>query len=237
MVMLIGGALGLSDPSASKTMKLKRMRTNQGFTIVELMIALSILSILLITSTVILIQISRWYSKGVNAASLQNVSRNVTSDITSALQFSGTSPTPISGPAAGSGIKWFCLGKVRYSYVEGRKLGVDTSPEPDITTNHVLWRDVMPSAATCNALDITVAGAVPGNEGYEMVGPNMRITSLSLAETPLASGIYTLSLSLAYGDQDLLSATTGWDVGCKGGPGSDFCSTSRQTSTITRRIK
>lgn len=80
-------------------MKITKLnRQTKGFTIVELMIALTVLSTILTMSTVILIQIGAIYSKGVNQANLQNSTRTVVSDLSSDLQFSGNVPQPCIPP-------------------------------------------------------------------------------------------------------------------------------------------
>ncbi|HSX37132.1 MAG TPA: type II secretion system protein, partial [Patescibacteria group bacterium] len=80
-----------------------------GFTIVELMVALSVLSILLVMSTVILIQIGKLYTKGVNQAATQNAARDIINDLSSQLQVSGNAP---DGKTAGV----ICIGNQRYTF-------------------------------------------------------------------------------------------------------------------------
>jgi prepilin-type N-terminal cleavage/methylation domain-containing protein len=150
-----------------------------GFTIVELMIALSILSVLLITTTIVLIQIGALYSKGVNAANLQNTTRTVVADLSAQLQFSEKVPngcTPITTtcyaqthpyPNAADGttetVYSYCIGNTRYSYTLDRELGGDSHTTPQQVTPHVLWRDtVATDASTCPTMDITQADPESG---------------------------------------------------------------------------
>lgn len=161
-------------------MKITRLKSNKGFTIVELMIALSVLSVILVMATVIMISISSLYTKGVNAASLQNTARTVAADVTSSLQFSDEAPSPCSPsdpaaktcsakpvdagdqvprPYSSSGVNVlvyaFCIGSVRYSYVMDRTLGTDSSLTADAITPHVLWRDSIRPSAPCQPLDLS----------------------------------------------------------------------------------
>src|SRR5947209_8682260 len=136
-------------------LKLKDKLLNQtGFTIVELMVALSVLSTILIICTAVLIQIGNIYIHGVNTANVQNTTRTIVSDLTATLQFSGFSPdgcTSISttcyspgppppvdplvhGPFA------YCVGDTRYSYILQKELGTDSD---GVKTTHVLWRDTI----------------------------------------------------------------------------------------------
>lgn len=66
--------------------------SSDGFTIVELMIALTIMSIILVISTIVLIQIGGLYDKGVSGSNLQNTARAIVSDVSSGIQFSGYNP-------------------------------------------------------------------------------------------------------------------------------------------------
>jgi prepilin-type N-terminal cleavage/methylation domain-containing protein len=132
----------------------KKRLNGRGFTIVELMIALSILSVILVISTTVFIQIGRLYTKGVNAANLQNTNRTIMGDVSSAIQFSGAAPsacTPFPAPPPPTAVPItcyatapgpsdfatgpvtvrayaFCIGNVRYSYVLNRELGTDSAP-------------------------------------------------------------------------------------------------------------
>ena len=152
-------------------------RDSRGFTIVELMIALSVLATILVMATVVMIQIGALYSKGVNAANLQNVGRNVIADITGALQFSGNTPYSctagtyscdagqLTGKFSGSGssiaIGAFCVGTIRYSYVLNSEQGTDsaansiTGAAAGYSVPHVLWRDTITQNATCQPLDLS----------------------------------------------------------------------------------
>lgn len=143
----------------------------------ELMIALSVLSTILVLATTIMIRVNALYTKGVNAANLQNVTRNTAEDLASHIQFSGETPfpcdlttvpatcystvTPISGhsnPQDFGGIRVYsyCVGTTRYSYVLNRKLGVDAGVTPNVVTKHVLWKDTMKNTANCYPLDLSV---------------------------------------------------------------------------------
>ncbi len=237
-----------------------------GFTIVELMIALSILSVLLVTSTIILIQIGALYSKGVNAADLQNATRTVVADISGQLQFSGKVPlgcttTPatcyanVNDVDFGAGnaqtlepagtVYSYCIGNTRYTYVLNRELGTDTSKttaHPDTTvTPHVLWRDTLKTDATaCPVLDIAVDNpsdsSTQSGSGYEMLGNHMRLIRFKIEQTPPSSGIYGVDVWTAFGDSDLVASDGSGRPICVGGTGSQFCSTATITTQLTGRI-
>lgn len=143
----------------------------QGFTIVELMIALSVLSVILLMSTIVMINIGGLYDKGVTSANLQNASRNIVADITSGIQFSASPPEACLPPTMtylsrginnycsqdtsskypyqfklnNSGppvyIGAYCVGVARYSFIINAELGLDSST--GINIPYVLWRDTL----------------------------------------------------------------------------------------------
>lgn len=205
-------------------------RTQKGFTIVELMIALTVMATLLAMAAVVLIQVGKLYSKGVNTANAQNASRNIVYNIGSMLQFSGKAPyscTSQAGSAtcaarsASSGSKTvysYCIGTTRFSYILNSRL----SDNPTGTeTRHVLWQDTMSSDAFCYPLDIATAAVpstcAPGtpvgqcgataNSGKELVPSGTRLGRFVIQPISAGSNIYGIDAWLAYGDDDLVDVT------------------------------
>lgn len=232
----------------------KRMLHKQdGFTLVELMIALSIISTILVMSTVLLMQIGRLYTKGVNQANLQNATRNVVNDISSAIQFSGSTPVTCGGSCNATynsvPVSSICIHRVRYTFVLHRELGVDSAANSvagtsaGVNTPHVLWRDTMASEGSCPVLNITSSGlngsGFPTNsssDGYEMVPQHVRLTNFSLAENPSGSGVYEIKAWMAYGDSDLVIENSG-KPSCSGDRGTQFCAISILTTSAAKRIQ
>jgi prepilin-type N-terminal cleavage/methylation domain-containing protein len=163
-------------------MKITRSNTSRnsqaGFTIVELMIALAVLSVLLVMASVIMLQIGKMYSKGVNAAAVQTASRDIVGTISNTLQFSGDepsscSPMPATGAvtcAAHSAVETrpggdnqtvyaYCIGTTRYTYVLGPKLSSTPNAQG---AYHVLWQDKMSSPANTNCYPLNInTAAIP----------------------------------------------------------------------------
>jgi prepilin-type N-terminal cleavage/methylation domain-containing protein len=140
-----------------------KLRTN-GFTLVELMIALSVLSTILVIASVLMFGIGKLYIKGVNQATIQTAARDVMSDVASTIQFSSDTPQIVSTPVTlGSitGVYVNCIGKVRYTFVLNRELGHDNSNDQD--TPHVLWRDTLQNAGSCQAAKIDQAQPATGD--------------------------------------------------------------------------
>jgi prepilin-type N-terminal cleavage/methylation domain-containing protein len=237
-----------------------RPAKEKGFTIVELMIALSVLSVVLLLGTVVLIRIGAIYSKGVNEADLQGATRTIMTDVTSSLQFSGNDPTPscVGGtscvsPSTSRSVSFggtpvtvhaVCIGTTRYSYVLNYELGNDSYTGPDhnqsVDTPHVLWRDTMTGAA-CTPLDLTLDnpdnthdGNSSGN-GYEMAPNHTRLTRFNVTTSASDPGLFNIDVWMAYGDSDLLDLSNSPPT-CNGGTGQQFCAVSTLSTSVARRL-
>ncbi|MDB5184305.1 MAG: hypothetical protein JWN38_113 [Candidatus Saccharibacteria bacterium] len=221
-----------------------------GFTIIELMIALSILSVLLLMVSVVLVQIGKMYSKGTNESSVQSTSRSVISGISSTLQFTGTQPFACSdkpnstdvvtcaantATVSGVTIYSYCMGTTRYSYILNHRLA--SSPTTG-EVRHVLWQDTMGSDANCYPLDITAASPAScptaplpancsylANTGKELIPEGMRLTRFNIGAIG-ASSSYGIDVWVAFGADDLLNTVATKDTSppapnCTAGAGAD----------------
>lgn len=231
--------------------KSKIAPNQKAFTIVELMIATSILSVILVLVTAMMISIGNLYYKGTTQTNLQDNIRNVVDELSQDLQLNGSALiTSINTHTALP--RSYCIGTSRYTYILGRQLS--SSPGSG-QSYHVLWRDTVP-AGTCP--DITgvlfdstaLSSADPGTE---LVSPNSMLTSFSITT---GSSPFTIVINEAYASSDLLcdtgtagdcssisTSTTVWDpnpplgqIICKGLAGTQFCATATLTATVSERL-
>lgn len=234
-------------------------RYENGFTVVELMISLTILSTILLMSTMVLINIGSLFSKGINAANLQNANRNVSSDISSTLQFSGNNPSSCvieTGTYCATGVILaatpqqanvysICIGTTRYSFIMNRALRTDSADPANSPRPHVLWRDRMKTPANCPPLQIndntiladSNTDTTYGN-GYEMYPDRVRLTKFKIKETAPNSGVFSIDTFAAFGDTDLLTAVDPQgNTNCITGFGQQYCGTSRLNVSVSRRAQ
>lgn len=201
---------------------------SRGFTIVELMIALAVLSTILVISATVVINLGLLYTKGLNQSNTQNTARNLMNEIAAQLQQGGAVPQVFtSSPPDGR----FCLGSKRYSYKLNHKL--DGSSDSD----HVMWRDTMSNSATCDPLAaLFVPNPTPN--GTELMSANMRLTELNITDN--SNGTYTVKVTIAYGGNpadgaDDLVQTSGGRTYCLSGAGRQFCAVSSLVQTVAKR--
>jgi len=242
---------------------IRHNNNDNGFTIIELMIAMTILAILLVVASVVMINISTTYSKGVNSANLQNTARTIAGDVSANLQFSNAAPQTVA-PSGSNPASAICIGTTRYTFILNQELGTDpyvsngSGGFMSVTTNHVLWRDTISgNSTTCTPLVInnpinratgispvtsqTIpvvdnSDSNPQDNGYEMMPQHTRIIRFDITPV-LGKDIYTVNIWIAYGDSDLLiQDTSNGHYYCRGVTGEQFCATSDLTTAVTGRL-
>lgn len=201
-----------------------------GFTIVELMIATLVFATILSVITAGVISFSSRYYRGVNASETQNTAQTALDTITQAIQF-GTGTVTTAGLTDG----YFCAGGLNFTFAKGVKYMA--------TGQKGLY--VSPDGGTCSGAQTT--------GGRQLLAKNMRITNLAVSPTG-SSGLYSVELTIAYGDNDLLCNAAVYgdctgstlhtdadlanmpNVTCRSGAGSQFCAASRLTTTVQKRV-
>lgn len=227
---------------------IKKLKSSDGFTIIELLIATAVLSTILVMITIIMINIGHLYYKGLNQARVQDNTRAVADDIAQHLKL-GDNFFHVGSGAKGA----YCLGSTRYTYVLYRQI----SDSPDATqTRHALWRDANPATGSCPSTLLDMSVNNPSAGGAELITPNARLTAFLITGT----STYTITVKEAYGDNDLIcdiglvgdctfdgvsphmvavvsgGTPPAGDIRCKGKRGDQFCATAGLTTTMVRRL-
>jgi prepilin-type N-terminal cleavage/methylation domain-containing protein len=222
----------------------------RGFTIVELMIALTVMATILLISTIVLINLGSLFSKGTNQAHVQNATRNLINDVVGQIKLGPNTPiAPIPSPAptftadmtAGSpsGVSVVCVGKQRFTYVLNSELGAPGA------VKHVLWRDTLKDSSTCQPVANFMTSDDPSDSpadptavtgsGSELVPTHTRLTKFGIKTDASAPDTWQVDITLVYGDSDLLTYD-GTNVLCKGGSGDQYCAAAALSGTATQRL-
>jgi type II secretory pathway pseudopilin PulG len=236
-----------------------------GFTIVELIIATLIFSVILLLLTAGIIQITHSYYKGVIETNTQNVARNIVESIGQAMQFSkGTVQESCAGgscdilnpcnPAGSCTSGVVCEGNISFSYILSKQLTDSSSPGPTQTNSAMRQNAISDTGSCLYGTDFQTT------TGTEMLSPNMRLTKLTvqcvnpdLINNQCPSRLYRIDARVVYGDDDLLCSPsapggndcsltttsthlTNDDLTCKTQDGSHFCAVSEISSTVERRL-
>ncbi|HEY1064067.1 MAG TPA: type II secretion system protein [Candidatus Saccharimonadales bacterium] len=229
---------------------------NSGFTIIELLIATAVFSVVLLVISAAIIQIGRLYYKGITSARTQEVARSVMNDISQAIQFNvgqveEIGPPSFSNANDNGNSRAICVATQQYNFVYGQQR---------TNTRHALVSREVPSG--CLGMDAqAMDGSVTGNE---LLGDKMRLANLVVERQAGADNAYKVTVRVVYGDSDLLcdpSATTGkasctstdgWNesigtdaaaiagtrnLSCKNiRSGTQFCAASELSTIVKRRL-
>lgn len=218
------------------------MKTPQkGFTIIELLIATTVFSLVLLLATAGIMHVTKQYYQGVVQARVQETLRTVVDEIGESIRFSNADLSiPVSMPSQtqyGDGdpgrFGYFCMGAKRYSFVIDRQLKSGGSNETNRHSRHVLWVDQPSGASPCNSI-ADLNSSPPTTDGRELLSENMRLTKFSIMDAGVpSSGTYKIDVGIAYGDDDLLEPTT---RKCKVEAGSEFCAYAEMSVIVTKRL-
>jgi prepilin-type N-terminal cleavage/methylation domain-containing protein len=103
-------------------------RNNRAFTIVELMLAMSVLSMLLLAIAMLVIQIGQIYNKGVTLKSLNQAASVVSKDIQSTLGQADASAVKVVASLPGTnGSGRMCTGTITYAWNTARDTSAQVS--------------------------------------------------------------------------------------------------------------
>lgn len=185
-----------------------------GFTIIELMLAMSFVSVLLVSVAMLTIQISRQYTSGVTMKEINQAGAEISDDIRRTLAASTAAEIKFATKNDG---KTFILCSGQYSYIANNPElvngsgGVMINSAPQVPARLVKVRD--PNGAYCNAPSIAPLPAdistelLAGDRSLVVrnfaISPTTAPTSGSLVDDYKAGRmIYTVSLAISTGASD-----------------------------------
>jgi len=201
----------------------------KGFTIIELLIATTVFSVILLVATTGVIRIGQTYYKGIIQARTQETTRAVSEELTRSLQFNGSGVVRFPPPDDNK----ICLGNVRYTHHVGVKVTGNSGG--------LIAHDI-PQGENC------IASA--GTNQRQLLGENMRLLKFKVDEAD-SSGLIKVQVRIAYGDADLLTAyppnasegspplaSPGLEnAACQlGTSASSFCATARLDTLVKKRL-
>lgn len=218
--------------------KFRLRRQQHGFTVIELLIATAVFSVVLLMVTFGIIQITRVYYKGITETNTQNTARAIMDDISQAIQFGGTGNIQgTSGTSPGTSYA-FCIGNQLYSYILGYQV-VDSVNSGLKQGYHGL---VLSSAASCGG-PVSAVADLKGTQNIpnsrELIGKNMRLSKLSVKPITGTTNLWNIDVKVMYGDDDLFTtAPTDPSAACKSSvQGSHFCAVSELNTIVEKRVQ
>ena len=219
-----------------------RQRASRGFTLIELMLAMSFVSILLIAIAMLTIQMSRIYTKGISLRQVNEAGLELSNDLQRSIQSSAVfDMTDSEGETSflrlgDSGSGRLCLGSYSYAWNYGKDLG-----NPSLTpanhygpgdTTEVRFVKVADSGKRlCKGISGS-EGEYPditnGDETTELLATgdrNLAVHKFTL-DGSKDIGLYSVQLVIGTNDQSQLSDDT-----CKppseADGGEDYCAVNK----------
>jgi|GEM_PF-4491262 len=219
--------------------KMKR-DSGKGFTLLELMIATTVFSVVLLLAMTGFFQIGRIFYKGVSITQTQDITNQVGLDIGASIE----GAPKISALTSYKGMQYICIGKYRYTVDVTRR--VDLGNTSAISSGQVgMLKDTMSSDNSCAPPclpnpSVCASGELAWNKPIELLGDKMRVESFNVQPLASVSGdYYTINLVTSYGADDMVIYTNAADhstAQCKTEKGREFCSVGRYNASINRGV-
>lgn len=227
--------------------KMRRLKKQAGFTIIELMVATFVFSIILYGLTYGLLQITNNYYDGIILNRTRDTTNNVINNISQSIESNGDFHllTSVTEPD-GAFVQGFCIGPVEYSYLVGYELASSFDPV-NLKSPQVMVANVN---ASCSQTLPPVQDVSQGNgTGTELMSPNTRLVNLAITEgKPLSDNLafYKIDIRTVYGQtsdiaNEMINPSTldyylpTTNAECLGGIGFQFCAASEISTYVTQR--
>lgn len=197
---------------------------NKGFTIIELLIATVVFSVILLVITAAIVQFGRVYYRGTVQVRTQETTRNIIQDIAQAIQFGNSQPvsgTSVTDPSA----QFICIGDRRYSFKRNLQLGSASGQ-----ARHVLVTDSV--SGNCNDVYVGMNIAALPTGSRELMGDRMQLVDLNIQS--VGTDLWQISARTAYGtDADLSADKRSCQLNIVGG---QFCAVSELSTIVKQRL-
>lgn len=212
---------------------MQRLAQQKGFTIIELMIATTIFSVILLLCSYVMVRIGNMYYKGITTSRTQGVVRTAMDMISQDIEFADTDV--ITG--SNGNLRSLCVGHHNYTYQINAKIDVDTA--------HALFVE---NRSTPCATGVGPSTSFNSSTDQELLGKNMRLGALTIqdADPVNPNKFFRVNIRVIYGDDDLLidqankkGNEAGFDINtarCADGIGSQFCAISSATTYVQKRL-
>ena len=196
-----------------------------GFTIIELLIATTIFSLVLLGALAGFLRAGNLFYKGVSLTQTQGVAKQVMDDVSA--NIANSSGVNIG---SGNGYNYYCIGNTRYTYRLNVPYLTASPVDYSHTGNFGLLRDTV---SGCPVPCVTgCAAPLSFFTSTEMLGDNMRLAQFSVAATS-GSKLYTVNVAVAYGDNGSLNLSNPANPTCNGSTETEqFCAVSVLSTSV-----
>lgn len=196
----------------------------KGFTIIELLIATVVFSVILLVITAAIVQFGRVYYKGTLQVRTQETTRNIVQDVAQSIQFGSGLPTTGTSPTDTT-LQFICISDRRYTF----KLNAQLGPSAGQSRHVVVTDDVI---GGCNSVYANMATPALPAGARELMGDRMQLVELSVQN--VGTGLWRITARTAYGsDSDLSADKRSCQLNLVGG---QFCAVSELSTIVKQRL-
>jgi hypothetical protein len=215
-------------------------RVSKGFTLIELMLAMSFVAMLLVAIAMTTIQVSNIYTKGITLREVNQAGRLISDDLQDSVAAAEpfTVDTSVSGAryVASDGGGRLCLGLYSYVWNYGKALA-EGAGEPDNTYDEGgepprFAKVADAGGGLCSAAEDESAPAIPKGASTELLASgdrNLVIHFFNISKTQedaaASQALYAITFRIGMNDRELLTAN---DASCRppsdAAGGENYCS-------------
>lgn len=226
---------------------MRNHKKQQGFTILELVIASSVFGLIMMVASSGIIYVGRIYYKGIIASQTQEATRSIAQEISNAFQYGNSGAIRAAAPLVDGSFTYqaYCIGKFRYSYILDHQVTGKNDASAK-TIKHAMWLDILKDngAATCKALnlsddvpeDVGIGGTTDTavdalSQRRELIPGKMRLTQFTLNQ-PASRSFMSADIEIIHGDRDLSPG----NICISTRSGGHFCAVSKLSTTVKQRL-
>ena len=220
--------------------KIRPTKTSSGFTVIELLIATVVFSVVLLIAQTSFVHIGNLFYRGVSIINTQEAADHIFQDINGNFQNAGSVGSGQNSPAGG--YDYYCIGNTRYTYRINQKVDTASTADHGTSGNFGVLKDQLAGAGNaCSAPCDPASGncvsgtTVPFNNPVELLGDKMRIEQFSISQSTTTSNLYNVAIVIAYGEDGDLTYNNPSDlstVSCKPEANNNFCAVSRVNTAV-----
>lgn len=207
-------------------------KNKDGFTLVELMLAMTFFSFVLLFVVSGFVQINRTYTRGVTQKDIQNAARAVVDDISDAIR--NSRPNSVVVTTGGSPFR-LCIGGSARRYAFNQHIGGDTTAASFSNETFASPSTEEITLARSTETGVACGDAVNRDEEVSrtLIDNNMRVQHLSVERINTSN---SFKINLVLSTEDLNDFDTfGVDASCTVVTGDEFCYVARLETVVTAR--
>lgn len=197
----------------------------QGFTIIEVMIATAVFSVVLLITITGFIQIAQVFYKGVIKTQTQQDLRQIVDLVSSNIR----SAPVVYDPININGNKYYqCIGSNRYTYIKNTRVNL---ADHDTNTKFGLMVDQLPGNSPCGS---PYNAATAFNNPTELLDTNERLNHFIVSrQANLNNWVYQVDIAIAAGRDQYLSTDANGEAACNDRLSiSQFCSVANVVTAV-----